>query len=67
MEDKKSKQYSLDNTRYSKATPQKIYWEIEKETINIKETPMIEESKTFYSNIWNHKKSYNKKQGGLKI
>ena len=37
-------------------------------TIEVKETPTIEEMKTFWSNIWNHEKSHNKKkQNGLKI
>ena len=29
--------------------------------MNVKEAPTIEELKLYWSNIWSHKKSYNKK------
>ena len=42
--------------------PLKFYWEIGRETINIKKTHTIEELKSFSGNTWNHKKSSNKKE-----
>ena len=35
---------------------------MEKETKNVKETLTIGELKIFWSNIWSHKKSHNKKE-----
>ena len=57
----KNEQNSLDTAKYFKTT-QKFYHKTGKQKINVKETPTIKELKSFWSNIWSHKKSYNKKE-----
>ena len=49
------------NDKNLKKTPKKFYWERGKEMINIEGALMIEELKSFWSNICSHEKSDNKK------
>ena len=53
----KNQQYSLHTTKYIKDDPKNSV------TINVKETPMSEELKIFWSNRGSRKKSYDKKDG----
>ena len=47
----KNEQISLHTTKYFQMTPKKIFREIGKETKDGKETPMIEELKSFWRMI----------------